>query len=116
MTEHEAAAAELIVARAAVVTVAAGDVVVKTDPLSDCGSPYLLSDPLNHAGHLMSQRHRKRAHRCAARSVMRVGVANACGPDADQYVPVTHRGDWNVVHLQWFSGFYQTDGSHRVNG
>jgi hypothetical protein len=115
MTEHEATAAELIVPCAAVVTVAARDVVVKTDPLSNGRSPDLLSDSFNHSGHFVSQRHRKRAHRCAACSVVGVRVANASGPNADQYVSVTQRGDRDVMHLQWFTGFYQTDGSHEDN-
>jgi hypothetical protein len=114
VTEHQTAGAKLVVPRGAVVTVAAGDVVVKADSLSDSGSPDLLSDSLNHSGYFMPERHRKRANRRPARSIVSIRVADARSPNADENVPVTRRGDGNVVHLQRFTGFYQTDSAHVV--
>ena len=63
VTEHQAALTKLIVARAAVVAIAAGNIIVKANSLPCDRSPDLFADLLNHTGHFVSQRHRKRSNR-----------------------------------------------------
>ena len=88
VAEHETRRAELLVPRAAEITVPAGDVVVEADPVARAHVRHRRgADLLHDARHLVPQRHGQGPHRRGACPVVHVGMADARRAHPHQDVP-----------------------------
>src|SRR5690349_4575284 len=100
MPQHQNFFAKLIVARGAVITISASEVVMQTDSISDFYVCHLRPDLFNQTCNFMPQGKRNGTDGRNSAAIMSVRVTNACGFDFYQNIPLTDFRDGNILHFQ----------------
>jgi hypothetical protein len=100
-SDHLRARAKLFSPRLAKEALAARDEVMQADAIASLESSDIRARSFDDASDLMSERDRQRFDRRNARAVMRIGMTNPGGLDADQDIECANGWELKLFLLKW---------------
>jgi hypothetical protein len=115
LADHFGTPTKLFVAGAAEGALSAGDEVMDADPSTDFEILDLSTGFLHHASDFMPEGERQGYYRRNSPAVMRIGMANTSGANADKNVAGANRRNVNFLVFQRRTDCGETNSFHSVN-